>query len=63
MKKSTQHRTTYLKSYSSPEINVELISLEHSVAAGSATVTPLNNQSQIRQEWETAPDVVGNQAW
>ncbi|PVH26628.1 hypothetical protein [Sphingobacterium corticibacter] len=63
MKKQAGKIVTLLKYYSSPEIIVEHVCLEHSVAAGSAIVTPLNSQSQIRQEWETAPDVVGNQAW
>lgn len=64
MKNLTQNTyVSFLKYYSTPEISIELIRLEHSIAAGSAVVTPLNNNSVVRQEWETADDVVGNQAW
>ena len=51
------------KAYETPIICIELIHLEHGIAAGSATVTPLNNSSQVRDEWEIGTDVVGDQLW
>ncbi|MFD2598669.1 hypothetical protein ACFSQ3_06860 [Sphingobacterium corticis] len=44
-------------------IQINLIEIEHSIAAGSATVNPVNSDNQVREEWETSPDVVGNMEW
>lgn len=49
--------------YTPPLIQVESIVTEYSIAAASATITPLNSSSDVRQEWETGTDVVGDQSW
>lgn len=60
MKKKTNEK---LSNYISPEISVEVLQCESSIATGSATVTPLNNSSSVQEEWETEEDVVGSQTW
>lgn len=49
--------------YNPPFIRVELIALEHGFAAASATVTPVNSASQVREEWDIGTDVLGDQIW
>lgn len=62
-KHQTNLETLINRKYIAPKINTESVRLEHSFAAGSATVTPVNSASQVREEWETGTDVVGNQMW
>lgn len=42
--------------YVSPDVKVLDIELEHSIAAGSAEVTPTNINGTIMEEWEEDPD-------
>ncbi len=51
------------KIYQSPMIQINLVEIEHSIATGSATVNPVNSNNQVREEWETSPDVVGEMEW
>ncbi len=53
----------YRKYYGSPEVTIEFIRTEHSFAAGSAAVTPVNANQQIQQEWETGPDETRTLTW
>ena len=60
-------RKTYLKNilktYISPAMEVQYIYIEQSIAANSATVTPVNSSNQVQQEWETGDDVNRDLLW
>ncbi len=64
MKNYTKPDTiSILKQYATPKIDIDFIRLEHSIAAGSAIVTPLDGNSEVLHEWETGPDVSGELLW
>lgn len=44
------------KLYSSPKMTVMHVNLEHSVAAGSITVSPTNTNNVVNDEWEVDAD-------
>ncbi|WP_118195470.1 hypothetical protein [Albibacterium indicum] len=48
--------TSVRRPYLSPDIQVINLELEHSIAAGSAEVTPTNMNGTILEEWEEDPD-------
>ncbi|MFD2742132.1 MULTISPECIES: hypothetical protein [Sphingobacterium] len=64
MKNFTKHdNASSLKLYATPNIDTEFVCLEHSIAAGSAIVTPLDENSEVLHEWETGTDVSGDLLW
>lgn len=53
----------YLKKYVRPTLKTHMLICENTIAAGSASVTPLNENSIVRHEWETGPEIVFEQSW
>ena len=51
------------KVYTPPIISTTSIHVEYSIAAGSATVTPVSSSNDVRDEWENGTNVVGQQTW
>ncbi|PVH26966.1 hypothetical protein [Sphingobacterium corticibacter] len=51
------------KYYTPPELCIADVHIEYSIAAGSATVTPINSANQVRDEWEEGANVAGQQTW
>lgn len=51
------------KEYIKPTFKSTLVHFEYSIAAGSATVTPVDSSQQVQQEWDTAPDVEEDLLW
>lgn len=46
---------TNKRPYEALSITVSQIEIEHSFAAGSATVNPVNSNQQVMEEWEEDP--------
>lgn len=51
------------KAYCAPNLTVSTIITEYSIAAGSATVTPVNSSSTVEEEWETGADQSRDLVW
>ncbi|WP_157836797.1 hypothetical protein [Sphingobacterium deserti] len=49
--------------YVSPSIDMAIISIEGSIAAGSAQVRPVNPNQQASDEWDVQPDVDRTYTW
>ncbi|MBP3942620.1 hypothetical protein J5U18_03420 [Sphingobacteriaceae bacterium WQ 2009] len=49
--------------YMSPRINVLFLQHEHSIATGSATVTPVNSNNVVESEWDVQPDDIKTIDW
>ncbi|WP_206367928.1 hypothetical protein [Sphingobacterium chungjuense] len=49
--------------YTPPKISTTSIHVEYSIAAGSATVTPVSSTNDVREEWEDGTNVAGQQTW
>ncbi|WP_166333120.1 hypothetical protein [Sphingobacterium chungjuense] len=41
--------------YESLSLTISQIEIEHSIAAGSATVNPVNQNQQVMEQWEEDP--------
>lgn len=61
--KNVPQPTTSKKYYTPPMISAIVVNIEYSIAAGSATVTPVNSTNQVRDEWEEGTNVAGSQTW
>lgn len=51
------------KRYISPLVESITLSMEHGIAAGSATVAPSNSSAEVLQEWDIGADRDANINW
>jgi len=49
--------------YESPEIRVINVELEHSIAAGSAKISPKNSSGQVFESWQEDVDDTRTVEW
>lgn len=61
--KKNIENTSGRRRYVSPDIQVINLELEHSIAAGSAEVTPTNMDNTIIEEWEVDTDDTRTLEW
>lgn len=52
-----------MKPYTSPRITTNLVSIESSIAAGSAIIQTPDLDNNIRHEWDDLPDVEKEIMW
>jgi len=61
--KSLELQFTKKKNYVTPRLEVSFLQMEEGIAAGSAIVKPVNETSEMLEEWQVEPDRNKDLSW
>lgn len=63
VKTQSKDKVRVRRVYETPEIKVICVELEHSIAAGSAKISPKNSSGQVYERWEEDIDDTRTLEW
>ncbi len=51
------------KEYTAPQLEINFVGMEESIAAGSANIVPTDLNQQVYEQWDTKPEVTEEIIW
>ncbi|HFK5571596.1 hypothetical protein [Elizabethkingia meningoseptica] len=54
---------TQKKEYTAPQLEINFVGMEESIAAGSANIVPTDLNQQVYEQWDTKPEVTEEIIW